>query len=487
MDIRLLIRPSLSSLLIAALLLVGVSCRSVVQPDIRKLYDQAAMAYDDHRNPVIVIPGILGSKLALRGTEQVVWGAFAGDYADPGEPNGARLVGLPMRKGVPLSDLTDDVRSTGALDRVEVSLWGLSIEQRAYLQILVTLGIGGYRDDLLGESGAVDYGDDHFTCFQFHYDWRRDLAENAALLKDFIAEKRSYIEDEQRRRFGKVREGLKFDIVAHSMGGLVSRYYLRYGDQDLPADGSLPKLDWAGADEVDRLILVGTPNGGSAEAILQLVEGFKPGPFLPTYSPAVLGTMPAIYQLLPRERHRPVVAREAAKGSEAVRYLDPKFWIDNQWGLANPEQGSEIAELLPDVSDPVQRREIALDHLTKCLTRAEQFHRALDVPAQPPRSTMISIFAGDALDTAAVVSPRGAGHVEVVERDAGDGTVLRTSALMDERLGNEWKPGLRSPIAWSRVQLMFSGHIELTQDPSFTDNVLFLLLEAPRVGTFDPM
>ena len=41
---------------------------------------------------------------------------------------------------------------------------------------------------------------------------------------------------------------------------------------------------------------------------------------------------------------------------------------------------------------------------------------------------------------------------------------------------------LQSPIAWSGVQFLFSDHLGLTEDPAFADNVLFLLLEQPRLS-----
>ncbi len=88
---------------------------------------------------------------------------------------------------------------------------------------------------------------------------------------------------------------MQFDVVAHSMGGLISRYYLRYGNQDLPSDGSIPKLTWAGADVIDRLIMVGTPNAGYLDTIVELLYG---SPLQP-YPTAVLGTLPAYYQMLP--------------------------------------------------------------------------------------------------------------------------------------------------------------------------------------------
>ena len=55
---------------------------------------------------------------------------------------------------------------------------------------------------------------------------------------------------------------------------------------------------------------------------------------------------------------------------------------------------------------------------------------------------------------------------------------------MDERIGRgaDWSPGLVSPIAWDDVTFVFGDHLGMTRDPSFTDNVLYRLLDAPRPG-----
>ena len=103
----------------------------------------------------------------------------------------ARLVALPMAEGVPLAELRDGVVPDGVLDRVHVSISGLPLEAAAYVNILAALGVGGYRDQTLGNLARVDYGAGHFTCFQFDYDWRRDLAENARRLAAFVREKRA--------------------------------------------------------------------------------------------------------------------------------------------------------------------------------------------------------------------------------------------------------------------------------------------------------
>ncbi len=436
-----------------------------------------------------------------------------------------------MARGQPLSQLTDDVEPDGALDSVRLSLLGLPFELKAYAQILGTLGVGGYRDDQLARSGAIDYGTDHYSCFQFDYDWRRDNVENARLLHRFIQEHRAEVQANFAEDYGgdPADYDVKFDIVAHSMGGLLSRYMLRYGDADLPAppdDGSaapLPEITWAGAEHVDRVVLVGTPSAGAINALTELVNGAKYSPFHNGYSPAVLGTMPAIYQLLPRDRHRrvtfanriqvasrtgiagdpihiePIHMAMPNQGIFALRkppiaygqpispplfgppsLFDLGTWHMHRWGLADNDQDRQLRKLLPEVEDPAERRRIALDHLQKCLARAEQFHAALDAPAPLPEHLTLILYAGDGQPTPDVASVNATGRITDITQTPGDGTVTRESALMDERVGQDWSPRLQTPIDWTDVNFLFTDHLGLTADPVFADNVLHLLLESPR-------
>jgi pimeloyl-ACP methyl ester carboxylesterase len=464
-----------------ALALICCACASAPSaPDLSAIYERAAKHHDQSRNPVILIPGILGSRLRDSETGRIVWGAFSPGYADPQTPEGARLVALPMREGAVLRDLRDGVVPDGALDRLEVSLLGLPLELGAYRHILGTLGVGGYRDEDLGRSGEIDYGADHFTCFQFDYDWRRDIAENAARLESFIAEKADYVRRERARRYGATGAEVRFDVVAHSMGGLVARYFLAYGGELLPEDGSVPKPTWAGARHLERIVLVGTPNAGSVKALRQLVQGVRFAAILPKYEPAILGTMPSVYELLPRGRHGALV--DASAPHEPITDLhDPALWERMGWGLAAADQDRVLRVLLPEVSDPVERRRIALDHLAKCLRRAKQVAEALDAPGLPPRGVEMFLVAGDAVRTEQVAAvDRGTGELRIVGFGPGDGTVLRSSTLLDERVGREWTPDLVSPIAYRQVHFLFTDHLGMTRDPAFTDNLLYLLLEDPR-------
>jgi len=188
-----------------------------------KLYGGIARREERDRNPIIVIPGILGSRLRDEETGEIVWGVLGG----VGSGRRPRQLALPMSEGAPLARLRDDLVADQVLDRIQVHA-GVPISVKAYAQVLAALGAGGYRDETLGKSGAIDYGDRHFTCFQFPYDWRRSCAENASALSGFIEEKRRYVVAERLRRYGAAGP-VRFDLVAHSMGSLVVRHYLGYG------------------------------------------------------------------------------------------------------------------------------------------------------------------------------------------------------------------------------------------------------------------
>ena len=444
-------------------------------PEFGAIYQQSASLDNTIRNPVIVVPGMMGSTLQNRPDKRIVWGVFDNESIDPESPEDVRLLACPI-DGSDLDEFDDGVYASGVLGTLKINIAGLLLKHRAYLNVLQMLGIGGYRDEELGLAGAIDYGDRHFNCFQFPYDWRRDNAENARHLHTFLLERKEYVKEQRKKYYGY--EGpVKFDIVAHSMGGLVSRYYLRYGDQGPPIDGNVPELDWRGCEHVDRVILVGPPSNGSAKSLISTHEGFAFSVFLDSFPSGLVASLPSIYQLLP---NGPESAVYDETTGQPLDHFDIETWDQRGWGMLNPDQDYVLEMLLPDVKSKEERHAMAKAHVQKCLQRASAFQAALNVPAEPPEGTNIHLFAGDAIETIDSLNSNLQNRTLAARsRTPGDGTVTRKSALADRRTDENWSATIQSPIQFRDVRFLFDDHFGLTSNAEFTDNALFMLLEDP--------
>lgn len=471
-----------NSALLTVLFVLTACSSGPKEPDIALTYNRIAAAESPDRNPVIVIPGILGSNLKDIRTDQPVWGAFVAGAADPQTDEGLKLITAPYI--YPDGSLTNwsHVVPDGALTEVRVELLGIPLKVAAYAQLVSALGAGGFREFQVGESNADLYDNPHYNAFQFDYDWRLSNADNAAKLFDFVQEVRTRVARDYEQKFGIENRDIKVDIVAHSMGGLLTRYMLRYGKQGLPEDGSDPVLNWSGTHGVERVILVGTPNAGSAQALNELIEGKNYGwPFLPYYNQAVLGSFASLYQLLPRDRHNVVTLKN---GEAPGSLYDIETWERYQWGLMNPKMQKTFHRLFPEIEDDAELKDVVHNTLETHLKNARRFSRALDVPASPPDHIILNLVLGDVdLTTRIIEYDTEKGKLRVVEETPGDGVVPRYSALMDEREdGNAdtWSPRLRSPIDFDSVVILPYEHINLTQSKVFIDNLLYWLLVEPR-------
>ena len=443
-------------------------------PQMSSIYQPTVNLENSIRNPVIVIPGMMGSRLRDQSSGRLVWGVFDSQSIDPDVPSDLRIISCPI-DGENLDTFDDGVEAIGVLSTLKIKFIGLSINSRAYWNILNMLGVGGYRDEEMSREGKVDYDDNHFTCFQFAYDWRRDNAESARQLHDFMLEKKAYVEAERKRRFG-IEEPVKFDIVAHSMGCLVARYYLRYGDQGPVKAEDTPELDWSGCELVDRMILIASPNNGSAKSFVSMNEGFLFSPTVKPFPSGLVATLPSIYQLLP-SGPEPAVFDE--QSGDPLDLFDVETWDRRGWGLMNPEQDKVLQALLPDVKSADQRRQFAKAHVEECLSRAVGFQKALNI-SEAPKGTTIHLFAGDAILTDDTFNSNLKKGTLVSRTQApGDGTITRKSALGDKRSSQAWTPALKTPVHYRDVRFLFDDHFGLTRDAVFTDNALYLLLEDP--------
>ncbi|MEM7528985.1 MAG: hypothetical protein AAF416_15140 [Pseudomonadota bacterium] len=448
-------------------------------PDLVQLYRTATDIPEPQRRPVIAVPGFLGSRLVHQPTGMLAWGAD-GLSLDPDDPESARILSLPISADdEPLEALIDDVRPDGIFNGGDASPFFVPIEIDVYRGLLETLVTGGYDYRLSREEELAR--EFNAGSFEFPYDWRRDVVEAARVLDDFIERKKQQVRAVRTERYGAAPKDVRFDIVAHSMGTLVVRYYLMYGGQDLPADGSLPELTWEGAENVDYVVLVAPPLRGSVTAFENLVNGRSFSAITPDYPAALLGSFPAMYQLMPRASEGRVVE---SSGRIVEELYDPDYWEARGWGLAAPEAIETLRVLMPEAASDEERRERARRHLGKLLARAEQFHRAIDRPAKPPPDLDLFLVVGGGFETPAGATVGEDGAVEIDRFAEGDGVVLRSSAIP-----KRFDPGHDAAEVYRSVLLLPEEHVDIVASPVFGDNLLYWLLQwraPPEVETLQP-
>lgn len=306
-----------------------------------------ASALAQAKHPVIIIPGLSGSELRNPKTKERIW-------FNPFKPRTGRI-GLPLDADP--TRMHDDLVASDAIRAVKVGLVSFDV-YGGFIKALIARG--GYHEEKW-DSPSPKGGD--AAVYVFAYDWRLDNIQNAKLLIHKI--------DDLRKKLGK--PDLKFDIAAHSMGGIIARYAAMYGDAELPAEGRKPQPTWAGAKYFDNIVLIGTPNEGAMLSLDSFVEGFSYKgmhfnlPFFQDTSKYMVFSIPAAYQLLP--------APGALKAYDdhlkplKIDLYDPQTWRQYGWDV------TQDAEFVDHFT--ASERRVADAYFASVLSRAKRLHAAL--------------------------------------------------------------------------------------------------------------
>lgn len=314
------------------------------------------------KNPIILIPGMTGSELRHKDSGDKVWFKTFKSKAED--------IRLPI-----LADPTkmhDDLIATDVLRTVKIAVFPVYDVYGDFIGGMEKRG--GYLEESWDSPSENGYKD---SLYVFPYDWRLDAVGNARLLIRKI--------DELRQKLKK--PALKFDIVAHSMGGLLARYAAMYGDTDLPAGRAKPRPTWAGAKYFDKIVLLGTPNEGSALSLNALVNGYSIGsiridlPFVQDSSKFLVFTIPAVYELLPAPGT--LKAYDDRLEPIDVDIYDPKTWTKYGW---NPIDDKDFPSQFN-----VAERKVAPVYFAAALDRARRWHEALDA-APAGKTSGISFY-----------------------------------------------------------------------------------------------
>ena len=312
------------------------------------------------RLPVVIIPGLVGSELINRKTRKRVWFSITRSKDDD--------MRLPVSPAI--SSNRDDLEAGDILRSIKVSRFLPEI--KIYKSLIASLEKDGYREGKIDDAASNGFED---TFYVFPYDWRRDNVENAHLLLRKLEGVRS--------KTGHPK--LRFNIVAHSMGGLIARYAAMYGQKDLSERMAGPA--WEGVEYFNNISLVGTPNGGSFLVLDSLLNGMSLSgtfrvnvPFVMDLTKFDVFTIPSIYQLLPHEGLLRVFD-ENLKSIDVDLY-DIESWKKYGW-LAYDDK--EFADQFSK-----EEQEQAEEYFLAVLRRGMEFQAALN--AGPNTNPLIRIF-----------------------------------------------------------------------------------------------
>lgn len=355
-------------LVLVTLSLVSTGCISARRtPNLEHIFASARTRTG--KRPVIVIPGILGSELIHSKTGQTIW------------PSALRTSneGLPINPN--LETNRDELVPGKILETVRFAK--ILPEVYVYRDLLEALRrYAGYRETDWDNPGVDG---DRDTFYVFAYDWRRDNVANA----------RDLVQRIQRLKQRLQRPDLKFNIIAHSMGGLIARYAAMYGDADLPPDDVAIRPTWLGAAHISKIVMIGTPNEGSSDAFATIVEGYsiteglrRRVPLLNKLTAEDAARTPSVFQLMPHQ--------QAAKFLDEnlqpldLDLYDVEVWKRYGWGALNSD------EFRRDYEGNVEDIDA---YLANTLKRARRFHEALDAVENPDSPVVLLAIGGDCEET----------------------------------------------------------------------------------------
>ncbi len=434
-------------------LATGLSgCSESPSPDLKRLYQLGTT--DAEAAPVILIPGAFGTRLRDRASGEEIW---------PGPWWRILFSSYPD-----LALEIDPTTNTPRPSRLEASgIADRALRRDFYRPILRTLTqFGGYARALPGTPARK--GERRY--YILSYDWRQDTLVSVRELDRLI--------EAVRRDYGDPT--LRVDVVAHSMGGLIARYYLRYGTREV-LDGAPQQVTMEGAGRVRKLVLLGTPNLGSVSSLHAFIRGEKIG--WSRISPQTLATFPSGYQLFPHPLNNWLVDIEGKPRHDDL--FDPRTWQRMAWSVYEPtlavvadgpamqqyfvyqlERARRLAWML-SVAEPVSPIRYILFgggcHMTPARLLVEQIHGRDTVRLTPSD----------------IAAPRPGVRYDELMIEPGDGRVTKPSLLARETLdpGAPQNEDSFLPIAYAFF--LCEDHAFLTANINFQDNLLNALLSRP--------
>ena len=220
---------------------------------------------------VVILPGITGSVLQKDGED--LWAVSGRSIWDIVKSKGKALDALKVKQDDPeAEDLGDGIKAVRLVEDAQVIPGLFKVDGYTKTTRMIT---DNFSNVIRGN--IYDDPDDKAANFyHFPYDWRRDNRASAKILKKLL--------DKRLKRWREYsgNQNAKVILLAHSMGGLVSRYYIEVLE---------------GWKDCKALFTFGTPYRGSLNAVSFIANGYKKA-FIDLTE--VMRSMNSVYQLMPR-------------------------------------------------------------------------------------------------------------------------------------------------------------------------------------------
>ncbi len=451
--------------LLASCLFLG-SCAGGLKPDLRRLYSM--QEGNPEQPPVVVLHGALGSRLSRIDTGKEIW------------PGSLRRILFSDYKGLRLNIDPDTLLpepSTLKASGIATRAGGIDF----YGRILDTLqDAGGFMPTVPGTPATK--GQKRY--YVYTYDWRQDNVESARGLHALIEQiKRDYQDPD-----------LKVDVIAHSMGGLITRYYARFGTLDVLDDNDFP-VNRVGEKNMRRVVLLGTPSLGSVGALQTLIRGYKVG--FGVIPPEVVATFPSTYQVLP---HAITDWFVTLSGEAVVRdqFSASEFWERFGFSVYSDTVRDAVYKTHDDTSQAEHQLSVLKRYFEKHVERARRFSWSLSVPV-PNSSLKYVVFGGDCVPTAAravvediadqsflrllpqeIENPVADIDYSHLMLEPGDGTVTKASLLARQTSDPTVARHKYSYFPVDYSVFLCEKHSQLTGNVDFQNNLLHALLSVDR-------
>lgn len=265
----------------------------------------------------------------------------------------------------------------------------------------------------------LEFGAKRLPSFMpFGYDWRQDIRDSGKVLCE---------------RLASLPSKMRIDLVAHSMGGLVTLSCLRHAPPGV-------------AERVDHLVFAGTPFQGAPGIFEDLQRGTTIALNKSLLDQQALLTFASAWQLAPRDADFFV---DQSGAPAKVAAFDDDAWVKHGWGVFSAADA---------YGNPAYRAQ---------LKRMIDAHHALwDELSQPLDASKwkVMVVAGVGREAKQKIRVQGDGSFdwEHPVKAEGDGSVLVSSSHPPE-----WLRGLRLETN--------EGHVTLLNDQAVEEQIALFL------------